>query len=137
MFDEIADRQLEEAWDQGEHSDHSGPPADFEVQPFLPVGRRDPFLVDLREVVEGERVLETLFQAADRIGEALPVILDEGRGRPLGALFVRLEPDLLQMGREAGLYEGLWPRCSVSIGGYFYEVLGEGKMISIVLISWQ
>ena len=81
---------------------HPAPPANLHVQPLLPVGRRDSLLVDLREVIERERVLEALFEAADRLGKALPVIIDESSGRPPGALFIRLEPNLLQMGREPG-----------------------------------
>ncbi len=100
VLDEIADRQSEVARDRGEHSDHPAPPADLHVQPLLPVGRGDPLLVDLREVIERERVLEPLFQTARGLGESLPVIVDESGGRPFGALFIRLEPDLLQMGRE-------------------------------------
>jgi hypothetical protein len=104
VLDEIADRQPDIAFDRGEHSDHPASPADLHVQPLLPVGRGDAFLIDLREVIERERVLEALFQAADRVGESLPVIVDESGGRPFGALFIRLEPDLLQMGGEPAFF---------------------------------
>jgi len=100
VLDEIADRRSEVARDRGEHADHPASPADLHVQPLLPVGRGDAFLVDLRKVIERERVLEPLFQAADRVWESLPVIVDESGGRPFNALFIRLEPDLLQMSRE-------------------------------------
>ena len=100
VFDKVADRKPEITLDRGEHAHHPAPPADLHVQPLLPVGRRDPLLIDLREVMERERVLEALFQAMDRVGESLPVIVDESGGRPPGALFIWLEPDLFQMGRE-------------------------------------
>ena len=103
VFDEIADRQPDVALDRGEDADHPAPPADLHVQPLLAVGRGDPLLVDLREVVERERVLEALFQAADGLGEPLLVVVDESGSSSPGALLVRLEPDLLQMGREAAL----------------------------------
>jgi hypothetical protein len=86
VFDEIADRQSDVALDRGEHSDHPTLPPDLQVQTFLPVGRGDPILVDLREVMEREQVLEALFQAANRLGEALPVIVVKSGGRPPGAL---------------------------------------------------
>ena len=101
VFDEIADRQADIRFDRREHAHNPAPPADLHVQPLLAVGRGDPLLVDLGEVVERERVLEALFQAADRIGEPFPVVFDEGCGRPSGAFLIGFEPDLLQMSRKA------------------------------------
>ena len=88
VFDEKADRRPDVAFDRGEHSHHPASAADLHVQPLLPVGRGDPLLVDLRKVIERERVLEALFQAADRLGESLAVIVDESGGRPPGAFCV-------------------------------------------------
>lgn len=68
VLDEVADRLPDVALDRGEDADHSAPPADLHVQPFLAVGGGDPLLVNLREVVEGERVHEALLQAADGLG---------------------------------------------------------------------
>ena len=104
VLDEIADGQSEVARDRGEHADHPAPPADLHVQPLLPVGRGDAFLVDFWEVIERERVLEPLFQTARGLGESLPVIIDESGGRPFGDFFIRLEPDLFQMGREPSFF---------------------------------
>ena len=104
VFDEIADRQPDIGFDGRERAHHPAPPANLHVQPLLSVGRGDPLLIDLREVIERERVLEALFQATDRVGESLPVIVAESGGRPPGALFIRLEPDLFQMGREPSFF---------------------------------
>ena len=100
VFDKVADRKPEIALDRGEHTHHPASAADLHVQPLLPIGRGDPLLVDFREVIERERVLEALFQAAHGLWESLPVIVEEGGSRPPGALFIRFEPDLLQMSRE-------------------------------------
>jgi hypothetical protein len=67
VFDEIADRQPDIGFDGREHAHHPASAADLHVQPLLPVGRGDPLLVDLREVIERERVLEALFQATDLV----------------------------------------------------------------------
>jgi hypothetical protein len=104
IFHKIADREPDIGFDRGEHADDAAAPADLHVQPLLAVGRGDPLLVDLGEVVERERVLEPLFQATDRLGEPLLVVLDQSGGRPASALLIGLEPDLLQMGREAALF---------------------------------
>jgi hypothetical protein len=104
VFDKITYRQSKVARDRREHPDHPAPPTDLEVQPLLAIGRRDPFLVDLREVIERKRVLEALFQATDRIVESLPIVVDESGRRPPGVLFIRLEPDLLQMGGEPAFF---------------------------------
>ena len=103
VFDEIADRQPDVALDRGEDADHPAPPANLHVQPLMAVGRGDPLLVDLREVKERQRVFEAFFQTTDGLGEPLFVVVDERGSRRPGALLVRLEPDLLQMGREASL----------------------------------
>ncbi len=103
VLDQITDRQPQIALNRGEHPDHPAPPPDLHVQPFLPVGRGDPLLINLGEVVEREGVIETLFQAANRLGEPLLVVVYKGRSRPPGALFIRFEPDLLQMSREVAL----------------------------------
>ena len=49
VFDEIADRQPEIALNRGEHTYYPASAADLHVQPLLPIGRRDPLLIDLRE----------------------------------------------------------------------------------------
>jgi hypothetical protein len=72
VFDKVADRQPDVAFDRGEHADHPAPPADLHVQPLLPVGRRDPLLIDFQEVIERKRVLEAFFQEAGRVRESLP-----------------------------------------------------------------
>ena len=48
VFDEIADRQPDIGFDGREDAHHPAPPANLHVQPLLPVGRGDAFLVDLR-----------------------------------------------------------------------------------------
>ena len=103
VLDEVTDRQPDAALDRRGHPNHPAPPADLPVQPLLAVGRGDALLIDLGEVVERERVLEPLFETADGLGEALFVFVDENGSSSSGALLVRLEPDLLQMGREAAL----------------------------------
>ncbi len=47
VLDKIADRQPRKGLNRGKHSAHTAPPPDFQVQPFLAVGRRDFLLVDL------------------------------------------------------------------------------------------
>ena len=85
VFDEIAEGQPDIAFDRREHTDHPAAASDLHIQPLLTVGRGDQILVDLGEVVERERVFEALFEAADRLGEALLVVVDKSRSCPPGA----------------------------------------------------
>jgi hypothetical protein len=104
VLDEIADRQPDVRFNRREHADHPAASADLHVQPLLAVGRGDPLLIDLGEVIERERVLQPFFQATDGLGETLLVVVDQRRSCPPSALFIRLQPDLLQMGREAPFF---------------------------------
>ena len=90
VLDEPTDGQPDVALDLGKHPDHPAPAADLQVQPLQPVGRGDSLLIDRREVTKRERALEALFQAADPLGETVPLVIDESCGRSPGALFVRL-----------------------------------------------
>jgi hypothetical protein len=80
--------KLEVAFDRGKDTNHLTPLANFHVQPLLAFSRGEPLYVDLGEVIERERVLEALFQAVDRVGEALLVFINQGGGRPAGSPFI-------------------------------------------------
>ena len=101
LFDEMADCQMDLVFDRGEHPDHPAPSANLHVQPLFAVGRGDPIIIDFREVIEGERVGEALLPEANRLGESLPVIVNESGGLIPSALLIRFEPDVHPMGCEA------------------------------------
>jgi len=79
------------------NADHVASPADLPVQPIYPVRRGDFLLVNLGKRIERERVLKPFFQASDRLGEPLLVVLDQSGSRTVSALFIGLKPELLQM----------------------------------------
>ena len=87
--------------DRRKNADRPAPLVDLHVKPILVVGLGDSLLVDLQEVVEYEIVLEPLAQEAERLRNPLIIIINEGHSCPSGSLFVRLEPNLLQMSRVA------------------------------------
>ena len=60
IFDQGADRKSDIGLDGWKNADDPASPADLAIQPLLAVGRGDPFLVDVREIIEREGVVQTL-----------------------------------------------------------------------------
>ena len=69
IFHEVSSNQSGVGICTGKYSYHTGTATDLPIQPFQHVGRRNLSCIQLWKSIERQRVLQTVFQAANGFGE--------------------------------------------------------------------